>query len=99
MLAASFTGYLLPFDQVALSSVTVGDEFRGIHAMFRSDVKFILLGAREVSPSTYRFWAVTHVVLSVLVAVTVLLAWLRTRRDPQVSRRRASPAPASPPAG
>ena len=89
-LLLSFTGYLLPWDQVALWAVTVGDEFRGTQAMFRGEVKYILIGSREVSPATYRFWAVSHVVLGVLVAVTVLLVWLRTKRE-------ASPEPSSSP--
>jgi quinol-cytochrome oxidoreductase complex cytochrome b subunit len=97
-LAASFTGYLLPWDQLALWSVTVGSDIRGAQATFRSEVKYILIGSREVSPSTYRFWAASHVVLGVLVAATVVLVWLRSRaRD--VSRRPLSPRPAAPPPG
>ena len=96
--AASFTGYLLPWDQLALWSVTVGADFRGVQSTFRSEVKYILLGSREVSTGTYRFWAITHVVLGVLVAVGVLLVWLRGR-ERVVSRLPPSPPPAGPPPG
>ena len=89
-LAASFTGYLLPWDQVALWAVTVGDDFRGVHSTFRSEVKYVLIGSKEISLGTYRFWAISHVVLGLLVAVTVVLAWLRTREP--VSRA-LPPAP------
>jgi quinol-cytochrome oxidoreductase complex cytochrome b subunit len=94
--AASFTGYLLPWDQLALWAVTVGSEIGGVQAAFRSEVKYILVGSREVSPGTYRFWAITHVVLGVLVAVGALLVWLRGR-DRAVSRPPSSPPPAAPP--
>ncbi len=56
-LAAAITGYLLPWDQLALWAVTVGSDIRGVQAPFRSEVKYILIGSHEVSPGTYRFWA------------------------------------------
>ena len=77
--AASITGYLLPWDQLALWAVTVGTDIRGVQSTFRAEVKYVLVGSREVSPGTYHFWAITHVVLGLVVAVAVLLAWLRTR--------------------
>jgi quinol-cytochrome oxidoreductase complex cytochrome b subunit len=84
-LAASFTGYLLPWDQLALWAVTVGSNLRGIQPMFDARVKYILIGSNEVSLSTYRFWAISHVVLGALVVVAVLLAWLRTREPTAVT--------------
>ncbi len=97
-LAAAITGYLLPWDQLALWAVTVGSDIRGVQAPFRAEVKYILIGSHEVSPGTYRFWAVAHVVLGVLVAATLVLLWMRSRaRD--VSRRPLSPPPAGPPPG
>jgi quinol-cytochrome oxidoreductase complex cytochrome b subunit len=97
-LAASVTGSLLPWDQLALWAVSVGSDFRGTQATFRGEVKYVLVGAREVSPATYRFWAISHVVLAVLVAATVVLVWLRGR-DRVVSRRPPSPPPAGAPPG
>jgi quinol-cytochrome oxidoreductase complex cytochrome b subunit len=78
-LAASFTGYLLPWDQLALWAVTAGTGIKGAQAIFDAPVKYILIGSREVSVSTYRFWAIAHVVLGLLVAAAAVLAWLRTR--------------------
>jgi quinol-cytochrome oxidoreductase complex cytochrome b subunit len=80
-LAASFTGHLLPWDQLALWAVTVGNDVKGVQAIFRGEIKYILIGSHEVSPGTYRVWAISHVVVGVLVAVTVVLVWLRTRRS------------------
>lgn len=83
--AASYTGTLLPWDQLALWAVTVGSNIRGVQAIYDYEVKYILIGSREVSPGTYQFWSIAHVALGVLVAVAVLLAWLRTREPREVS--------------
>jgi quinol-cytochrome oxidoreductase complex cytochrome b subunit len=85
--AAAFTGYLLPWDQLALWAVTVGKNVSGVRAVFGATVKYVLVDGREVSPGTYRFWAIAHVTLGVLVAAAGVLAWLRTRPQP-------TPAPA-----
>ena len=77
--AAFITGNLLPWDQFALWAVTVGNDIRGIQSTFDAKVKYVLIGSREVSLRTYHFWAITHVVLGLVVAAAVLLAWLRTR--------------------
>ena len=96
--AASLTGYLLPWNQLALWAVTVGDELRGTQATFRGEVKYVLIGSREVSPATYRFWAITHVALGVLVVAAAFLVWLRGR-DRAVNRLSPPPPPAAPPRG
>jgi quinol-cytochrome oxidoreductase complex cytochrome b subunit len=97
--AAYALGRLLPWDQIALSTVVARRDFaQGAAVIFDDRVKFVILGAREVSPSTYRWWAVTHVVLSALVVVALVLLWLRSR-DRGVSRpRRPAAAPAAAPA-
>jgi quinol-cytochrome oxidoreductase complex cytochrome b subunit len=79
--AAAFTGHLLPWDQLALWAVTVGTDLRGVQAIFDAQVKYVLIGSREVSVGTYQFWAISHVALAVLVAVAALLAWTRSRVD------------------
>jgi quinol-cytochrome oxidoreductase complex cytochrome b subunit len=79
--AAAVTGHLLPWDQLALWAVTVGTDLRGVQAIFDAQVKYVLVGSREISVGTYQFRAISHVVLAVLVAVAALLAWTRTRVD------------------
>jgi hypothetical protein len=69
-----------------------------VQAPFRAEVKYILIGSHEVSPNTYRFWAISHVVLGVLVGAALILAWLRTR-ERDVSRRRLPPPPVGAPPG
>jgi quinol-cytochrome oxidoreductase complex cytochrome b subunit len=78
-LGLSFTGYLLPWDQLALYAVTIGTNMRGlVTAAFSNEVKFVLVGSREISQGTIRTWFVVHAaVLPVLLALC--LAGLRRR--------------------
>ena len=53
-LLLSFTGYLLPWDQLAVWAVTVGTEMMGFTPVFGKQVQFVLLGTagRTGIPST-----------------------------------------------
>jgi hypothetical protein len=96
--AAYVLGRLLAWDQLALTAVTDGRAASGGVALsFDSAVKYVLIDGREVSASTYQWWAVLHLVLSALVVAALVLVWWRAR-DRAVSRRPPSPAPAAPPA-
>ncbi len=97
VLAASFTGYLLPWDQVALRAVTVGTNMRGFTPVFGSSVRYVLLGSNEISKSTMWRWFTVHtMVLSVLLIVTLIIAWCPRRRDRQQPAESDSPENASP---
>ncbi len=78
--AASFTGFLLPWDQLALSAVTVGSNVQGYRILFDPVVRFVLIGGVEVSPQTVIRWLLLHVLLlgPALVAL-VVLGWRRQR--------------------
>jgi quinol-cytochrome oxidoreductase complex cytochrome b subunit len=72
--AASFTGYLLPWDQLGLWAVTVGTNMRGFSPIFRDNVRFVLVGSSQISTTTYRRWFVVHVaVLSIAAAGSLAL--------------------------
>ena len=74
-LVASFTGYLLPWDQLALWAVTVGTNMRGYAPILRHDnVKYVILGSREIDVTTFNRWFCTHTVLIPVVIVAVLIA-------------------------
>ena len=79
VLALSSTGYLLPWEQLALYAVTVGTNMRGlVTAAFDDQVKFVLIGSVEVGQDTLRRWFIVHAaVLPVLLAAC--LAALRRR--------------------
>jgi quinol-cytochrome oxidoreductase complex cytochrome b subunit len=70
-LFASFTGYLLPWDQLALWAVTVGTNMMGFMPIIRHSqlVQYVLIGGASISVDTIRFWLFVHV----LVVPAVLL--------------------------
>jgi hypothetical protein len=55
-LLLAFTGYLLPWDQLALWAVTVGTNMMGYMPVFGSQVRFELLGGFEIGPATLLRW-------------------------------------------
>jgi quinol---cytochrome c reductase cytochrome b subunit, bacillus type len=95
VVTASFTGFLLPWDQLALTRVTVGTNITGYgKILFGNDVKYVLLGRNEVGPSTLARWFWVHVLAaSLLIVVSLVIVALHTRTD----RRDRSHSPASSP--
>ena len=86
----AFTGYLLPWDQLALYAVTVGTDYRGIDdAAFSDAVRFVFIGSSEVTQSTYRFWTLVHIVVvpAAFLALVVSLAMIRSGREGRRERR------------
>jgi quinol-cytochrome oxidoreductase complex cytochrome b subunit len=81
-LAAFFTGLLLPWDQLALSAVTVGSNIRGYRVLFDPVVRFVLIGGVEISRHTLVGWLLVHMALLGPALVTlVVLGWRRKRGD------------------
>ena len=78
-LAASFTGYLLPWDQLALWAVTVGTNMQGYRPVLHGGVvHFVLLGGVEVSRATLVRWFWVHT--AVIPPVLVVIGWFAGRR-------------------
>jgi quinol-cytochrome oxidoreductase complex cytochrome b subunit len=74
-----WSGRRLPWDQLALRAVTVGTDFRGlVTAAFDDQVKFVIVGSREISQATIRAWFAMHALLLPVVGAG-LLVWLRRR--------------------
>jgi quinol-cytochrome oxidoreductase complex cytochrome b subunit len=72
---AGITGYLLPWDQLGLWAVTVGGNFEGYTQIIRGDkVKFVLVGSREFSTSTFSHWYWLHALVVPLVFVALFAA-------------------------
>jgi len=78
----SYTGYLLPWDQLAYWAVTVGTRMAKATPVFGNDISFLLLGGNAVDENTLvRFYVLHCVVLpSALVAVLAVHIW-RVRKD------------------
>lgn len=78
----SFTGYLLPWDQLAFWAVTVGTEMADYVPMIGPQVKEILLGGPVVGETTLLRFYVLHVAVLPLTLVGVLTIHLwRWRKD------------------
>jgi quinol-cytochrome oxidoreductase complex cytochrome b subunit len=81
-LLLSFTGYLLPWDQLALWAVTVGTNMMGYTPVFGSSVKYVLLGSKEIGNDTLLRWYVLHVLLLPFVIVIFMAVhFWRVRKD------------------
>jgi menaquinol-cytochrome c reductase cytochrome b subunit len=81
-LLMSFTGYLLPWDQLAFWAVTVGTEMAAYVPLIGANVQEMLLGGSAVSAATLLRFYVLHVVVLPLIMVFVLMIHLwRWRKD------------------
>jgi quinol-cytochrome oxidoreductase complex cytochrome b subunit len=78
----SFTGYLLPWDQIALWAITVGTNLAPYTPIVGNAVQSILLGGPAVAQSTLIRFYVGHVIFFPL-ALSLLLAvhFWRIRKD------------------
>jgi quinol-cytochrome oxidoreductase complex cytochrome b subunit len=100
-LLLSFTGYLLPWDQIALWAITVGTkmaaatpflgsdgpfhELLGIHA--GNDIRFLLLGDVEVGGNALlRFYVLHCVLLPIVCALLMFVHFWRVRKDGGLSK-------------
>ncbi|CAN5599962.1 hypothetical protein BH23ACT7_BH23ACT7_17300 [soil metagenome] len=85
-LLLAFTGYLLPWDQLAIWAVAVGTAMAGFTPVFGQQVQFVLLGGVEIGPETLLRWYVLHV-LALPFITTLFLAvhFWRIRKDGGIS--------------
>ncbi len=82
----SFSGYLLPWDQLALWAVTVGTNMAGFSPVIGDQVKFALLAGVEVSGATLLRFYVLHVLFFPFVLVVFLAVhFWRVRKDGGIS--------------
>ena len=86
-LLLSFTGYLLPWDQLALWAITVGSNIAGSAPVLGGQTKLIMLGGFEVGPSTLiRFYTLHVIALPLLAAIFMSVHFWRIRRDGGLAR-------------
>jgi len=92
----SFTGYLLPWDQLAIWAVTVGTNMAGATPFLgndgpfgsmmgmhiNNDVRFMLLGGTMVGENTLlRFYVMHCVAVPLVVGILLILHFWRVRKD------------------
>ncbi len=81
-LGASFTGYLLPWDQLSFWAITVGTNIAGYAPVLGEQVRTILLGGAEVGQNALiRFYGLHIIVIPfAMIALLSLHLW-RVRKD------------------
>jgi quinol-cytochrome oxidoreductase complex cytochrome b subunit len=86
-LLLSFTGYLLPWDQLAIWAITVGTNMVGSAPVMGDQVRYGLIGGFEVGPSALiRFYTLHVIGLPLLAAIFMAVHFWRIRRDGGLAR-------------
>ena len=81
-LLLSYTGYLLPYDQLAYWAVTVGANIATYTPIFGDELRFMLLGGNQVGEATLvRFYVLHCVILPVIMALLIAFHFFRIRKD------------------
>jgi quinol-cytochrome oxidoreductase complex cytochrome b subunit len=85
-LGASFTGYLLPWDQLAFWAVTVGTAIAGYAPLVGHEIRYLLLGDNVVGQEALLRFYVLHVALIPAALVTLVgVHFWRIRKDGGIS--------------
>jgi quinol-cytochrome oxidoreductase complex cytochrome b subunit len=83
----SFTGYLLPWDQLAYWAITVGTSIAGYAPVIGKDIKFLMLGDTTVGQEALlRFYVLHVVVLPAVLTLLIAVHFWRIRKDGGLSR-------------
>jgi quinol-cytochrome oxidoreductase complex cytochrome b subunit len=81
-LLLSYTGYLLPWDQLAYWAVTVGANMARSTPVVGDELKLLLLGGNTIDGATLNRFYVLHCVgLPLIVAVAISIHVWRIRKD------------------
>jgi quinol-cytochrome oxidoreductase complex cytochrome b subunit len=98
----SFTGYLLPWDQLAYWAVTVGTNIASSIPLVGPAIRELLIGGRTIDqPTLIRFYVLHVIVLPGLLGVLFAYHMWRVRKDGGLARadhaeRLATPAATTP---
>ena len=78
----SYTGYLLPWDQLAFWAITVGTNIIGYMPILGKPIRFLLLGGHIISGNALlRFYVLHCIVLPLLVVMFVGVHFWRIQKD------------------
>jgi quinol-cytochrome oxidoreductase complex cytochrome b subunit len=81
-LLLSYTGYLLPYDQLSYWAVTVGANIVKYVPVVGKSIRFLLLGGNEIGEYTLvRFYVLHCVILPLLMSSLIGLHFWRIRKD------------------
>ena len=81
-LLLSYTGYLLPWDQLAFWAITVGSNLLSAVPVMGDKVRFLMLGGNTVNANALlRFYVLHCVILPLAAAVFIAIHFWRIRKD------------------
>ena len=82
----SFTGYLLPWDQIAFWAITVGTQMATYAPLLSRESSLFLLGGIEVGQNTLLRFYVFHVIaFPLIIAILMVVHFWRVRKDGGIS--------------
>jgi quinol-cytochrome oxidoreductase complex cytochrome b subunit len=86
-LGLSFTGYLLPWDQLAFWAITVGTNIAAYAPYIGPKLKYLMLGGNLVGQEALiRFYALHVIVLPAVAGLMIAVHLWRVRKDGGLSR-------------
>jgi len=78
----SYTGYLLPWDQLAFWAITVGSNIISAVPVLGAKLRFLMLGGNTVNANALlRFYVLHCVILPLLAALFIAVHFWRIRKD------------------
>ena len=81
-LLLSFTGYLLPWDQLAYWAITVGTNMAKAVPLIGPDIRFLLLGGNQIGENTLiRFYVLHCIGLPLALILLLSVHMWRVRKD------------------
>jgi quinol-cytochrome oxidoreductase complex cytochrome b subunit len=82
----SFTGYLLPWDQIAFWAITVGTEMASYAPLIPEESSIFLLGGLVVDqPTLLRFYVMHVIAFPLIAAILLVVHFWRIRKDGGIS--------------
>jgi quinol---cytochrome c reductase cytochrome b subunit, bacillus type len=85
-LGLAYTGYLLPWDQLAIWAITVGGNIALNSPVIGREVQFAMLGGKEIGAPTLIRWYTLHVLaLPFVIVLLMAVHFWRVRKDGGIS--------------
>ena len=94
-LGLSFTGYLLPWDQLSYWAITIGTNIAGYVPALGQSIRQLMLGGPDVGQAALiRFYALHVAVLPLLAILLISLHLWRVRKDGGLAANEVGSTPA-----
>ncbi len=91
-LLLSYTGYLLPWDQLSFWAITVGSNISSFVPLVGGKIRFLMLGGHQVNANALlRFYVLHCVILPLAAVLFVMVHFWRIRKDGGLYVRQSEP--------